>query len=156
MGFSSWPSFILVFFSFFSSFFYNSHTSHTRSSSSHTSWSLLLLLEPTISSFWTEDHLILLDFVGYYLCKLIVRHCLIRVCDGGLKERFSSSMCSSSTIYTLMCVILSDVQKGNSQKSSLENINNFPKTTYDDLRDWYVNECHTDISATIFFPFYKD
>lgn len=27
---------------------------------------------------YLEDHLILLDFVGYYLCKLIVHHCLLR------------------------------------------------------------------------------
>ena len=29
-----------------------------------------------------EDHLILLDFVGYYLCKLIVHHCLLRMKRG--------------------------------------------------------------------------
>lgn len=32
--------------------------------------------EPTKE--YREDHLILLDFVGYYLCKLIVHHCLWR------------------------------------------------------------------------------
>lgn len=38
----------------------------------------LRIQEPTKE--YLKDHLILLDFVGYYLCKLIVHHCLRRAC----------------------------------------------------------------------------
>jgi hypothetical protein len=113
---------------------------------------------------WTEDHLILLDFVGYYLCKLIVRHCLLRVCDGGLKERFSSSMCSSSSHSYVVWLGKKFANIVTLETNDFVNVSTifwWPKNTKyrrpcetDD-----VNECHTTTtkneSQQQFLPIYR-
>jgi hypothetical protein len=46
---------------------------------------------PTSSIHVEDDHLILLDFVGYFLCKLIVHHCLLWWMEDGMES--GSAVC---------------------------------------------------------------
>lgn len=73
---------------------------------------------------YREDHLILLDFVGYYLCKLIVHHCLLWVGAGTV----SGMSLSAAEMGERMKKISYDekIIGGRRELVKYKNINNFP------------------------------
>lgn len=77
---------------------------------------------------YLEDHLILLDFVGYYLCKLIVHHCLLWRGDGSEGILCSMSSCTRKSERRIEEKI-SRMMERLSWRVELvkyKNINNFP------------------------------